>query len=79
MKRDSETECFMPFFLNDFRNVIKRPKSRTTMNSISSNSFNLIYQRFTQSGCKDIGIRKFECVAKTQFLYDFLSQIVSFM
>ena len=27
------------------------------------------YQRPTPSGCKDIGIRKFEWVAKTQFLY----------
>jgi len=29
----------------------------------------LKYQRFTPSGCKDIGARKFEFVAKTQFLY----------
>ena len=29
------------------------------------------YKRFTPSGCEDIGIRKFEFVAKTQFLYDF--------
>ena len=27
------------------------------------------YQRFAQSGCKDIGIRRFEFVAKTQLLY----------
>ena len=27
------------------------------------------YQRRTPSGCKDIGIRKFEFVAKTQFLW----------
>ena len=26
-------------------------------------------QRFAPSGCKDIGIRRFEFVAKTQFLY----------
>ena len=26
------------------------------------------YQRFAPSGCKDIGIRRFEFVAKTQFL-----------
>ena len=29
----------------------------------------LKYWRFTPSGCKDIGIRKSELVAKTQFLY----------
>ena len=39
-----------------------------TMNSVWSNSRSLKYQRFTRSGCKDIGIRKFEIVAKTQFL-----------
>ena len=27
------------------------------------------YQRFIPSGCRDIEIRKFEVVAKTQFLY----------
>ena len=28
------------------------------------------YQRFAPSGCKDIGIRRFEFLAKTQFLSD---------
>jgi len=28
----------------------------------------LKYQRFAPSGCKDIGISRFEFVAKTQFL-----------
>jgi len=32
----------------------------------------LKYQRFKPSGCKDIGIRRFEFVAKTQFLYLFI-------
>ena len=32
-----------------------------------SNNLNLKYQRFTPSGCKDIGIRKFEFLAQTQF------------
>ena len=40
------------------------------MNSVRSNNVNLKYQRpITLFGCKDIGIRKFEFVAKTQFLY----------
>ena len=34
-----------------------------------SSNLSLKYQRFKQSGCKDIGIRKFEFMAKTQFLY----------
>ena len=37
------------------------------MNSVSSNSLSLEYQRFTQSVYKDIGNRKLESVAKTQF------------
>ena len=39
------------------------------MNSVGSNNVSLKYQRPTPFGCKDIGIRKFEFVAKTQFLY----------
>ena len=29
----------------------------------------LKYQRFTKSGCKDIGIRKYKFTAKTMFIY----------
>ena len=39
------------------------------MNPVRSNNPNLKYQRFTPSGCKVTGIRKFKFVAKTQFLY----------
>ena len=39
------------------------------MNAIRSNNVSLKYQRFTSSGCKDIGFTKTEFVAKTQFLY----------
>ena len=38
------------------------------MNSVRSNNLSLKYQMFTLSGCKAIGIIKFEFVAKTQFL-----------
>ena len=38
------------------------------MNYVRSNNLSLKYQRCWPSGCKDIGIRKFEFVAKTQFL-----------
>ena len=39
------------------------------MNSARSNNLGLKYQRFTTSGCKDTGIRKFELVVKTQFIF----------
>ena len=39
------------------------------MNSVRLNNLSLKYQSFTTLGCKDIGIRKFEFGAKTQFLY----------
>ena len=38
------------------------------MNYVRSNNLSMKYQRFTPPGCKGIEIRKFECVAKTQFL-----------
>ena len=38
------------------------------MISVGSNILSLKYQRLTLSGCKDIGIRKFDSVATTQFL-----------
>ena len=45
-----------------------------TINSVWSNNISLKYYRFTSSGCKNIGIRKFEFVAKNHFLclYKFL-------
>ena len=38
------------------------------INSVRSNDIHLKYKRFTTSGCKDKGIRKFNFVAKNQFL-----------
>ena len=38
------------------------------MNFVRSNNLSLKYQKLTPLGCKDIGIIKFEFVAKTQFL-----------
>ena len=40
-----------------------------TMNFDRPKSVSLKYQRFTESGFKEIGIIKFKLVAKTQFLY----------
>ena len=39
------------------------------MNSVRSNNIRLKYQRGTSLGSKDIGIRKFEFMAKNQFHY----------
>ena len=39
------------------------------MISVISNSLSLKYQKFTESGCKDIEIRNFEFVTKAQFLW----------
>ena len=41
------------------------------MYSVISNNLSLKYQRVTPSGCKDIGIRTYKFVTKTQFLYLF--------
>ena len=38
------------------------------MNSVRSNNISLKYQRITTLDLKDIGIRKSEFVAKSQFL-----------
>ena len=45
------------------------------MISVRLNNLNLKYQRFTPSGCKDIGIRKSEFVTKTQFLFKICKSI----
>ena len=44
------------------------------MNSVRSNSFSLKYQRFTLSDCKDIWIRTFNFVTRTQFLYKIIKK-----
>ena len=46
-----------------------RPLVFQTMNSVTSNNLSLKYLRFIPSICNDIGIREFEFVSKTQFLY----------
>ena len=38
-----------------------------TMNYLRPNNLSLEYQRFPPSGCKNIGMRKLDFVAKTQF------------
>ena len=46
----------------------RRPYIFQTINSVRSNNLSLKYQRFILTDCRDIEIRKFEVVAKTQFL-----------
>ena len=53
--------CSNPYI---FSIQCSRPYIFQTMNYAISNP-SLKYQRFTSSGCRDIGIRKFEFVAKT--------------
>ena len=48
-----------------------------TINSVRSNNFSLKYQRFTQSGCKDIESKQFECVTNTQVIYTFKHSVIS--
>ena len=43
------------------------------MNSVASNYYSLKYQKSTTSSSIDIGIRKFEFVTKTQFLWIFFA------
>ena len=45
-----------------------RPEMFQTINCVKSNNLSLKYWIFAPSGFKEIGITKFEFVAKTQFL-----------
>jgi len=49
------------------------------MTCVRSKNISLKYQRFTTLDSKDIGIRKSEFVAKSQFLYDIWKQFEEFM
>ena len=46
-----------------------RPLIFQTINSVRSKSLSLKYQRFTPSCCKNIEMRTFEFVAKTQITF----------
>ena len=60
--------CHKLRFSNSNNLATRFPFIFQTINSGRSNSLSLKYQRLTPSGCKDIGVRKFKFVAKTQFL-----------
>ena len=64
--------CHKLWFHNPytFSTLCRRPSTFQTMKSVRSNNLSLKYQRFTPFGCEDIGIRKSEFVAKTQFLFN---------
>ena len=56
-----------------FATQCRRPYIFQTINSVRSNNLSLKYLRFIHTGCIDKEIRKFEVVAKTQFLCDLMS------
>ena len=64
------------FFPNIFATRCRRPLIFQTMNYVTSRCQSLKYGRFTISGCKDVVIRKFEFVVKTQFFCDFSNYTV---
>ena len=51
-----------------FATLCGRPWIFQTLNSVKTSNLSLKNQWFTAIGCKDIGSRKFEFVATTQFL-----------
>ena len=57
---------FSNFYI--FATQCRRPLIFQTINSATAYNLSLKYLRFTPSGSIDIGIGKFEFVAKTQFL-----------
>ena len=72
--------CHQLWFFNTyiFAAQCRRPEIFQSMNYVRSNNLSLKYQRFTPSGCTDIGIRIFEFATKTQFLSDSLSHNIFF-
>ena len=52
-----------------FATQCRRPLIFQIMNSVRPNNLSLKYQRFTSYDWKDIGIRQFVFLRKTQFLY----------
>jgi len=67
-----QTLTFSPYILGT---RCRRSLIFQTMNSVRSNILSLKYHRFTPFSCKDIGIRKFEFMAKNQFLCPKVSYI----
>ena len=47
------------------------------MHSVRSTNLSLKFLRFTPPGCKDIKIRTFQFVAKTQFLWSLSTKILN--
>ena len=45
-----------------------------TMNSVSLNNLSLNYQRFTPSGCDDVGMGKFGTIHSDECFVDFLME-----
>ena len=58
---------FLDSFNNSRMTLIGKTAGKAGFHSVRSKS--LKYQRFTPSGCKDIGIRTLEFVTSVEFLY----------
>ena len=58
--------CHKLWFSNSYNLTTRfpRPLIFQTINSVRTNSLSLKYQRFTTVGCLDVGVRKYEFVAK---------------
>ena len=61
----TKSDFLIPIFL---QLNLCRPYIFQSIYSVGSNNLSLKFQRFTPSVCKDIWIRKFGFLAKTQFL-----------
>ena len=75
--------CHKPWFSNSyiFATQCWWPWIFQTLKSVRSKNLSLKYQESSPQGCQDIGINKFEFVAKTQFLskgIEFLPQTLIF-
>ena len=55
--------------MNQRNRVFATNSNFQNMNSVRPNNLSLKYQRYTQTGCKDIGIKQFEFMTKNQLLY----------
>ena len=61
----TNSEFLIPLYLQP--NIVDL--SYFNLSIMLAKKFNLKFQRFLRSGCKDIAIGRFEFVAKTQFLF----------
>ena len=59
-----------------FETQCRRPSTFQTLISVTIISLSLKFQKFKPTGCEDKGIKKFEFVAKSRFLYMHITFLV---